>query len=150
MRLRPLDRDYWPEDARQPLFRLGVAIVVTPLLLSAGFTLLLMMVAWFGPYSRPLPFGGPVDMFIELALELYAFAIFSVGPAFAALWSLRLRSRSSFLVAGLVGGVLGAGATALRFGGLTMTHALIALLLGVILLLTLRSLAGVRASERDR
>lgn len=149
MRFRPLSRDYWPSRMRQPFARLAFAAAVTPVAAALAIMLSVWLVSEFAPHPPAWPFQTPFAFFFELALELYFFGIVSVAPIFILLWSLRLRTQTAFIFGGMLGGAVGALASSLRFGSLSVAEFLIAIALGIVLALVFRGLAGVRHVMRD-
>lgn len=146
MKLHALGSDYWPSTIAQPMVRLAVAAFATPLLVAAGLTLIVTLVGSFAPNRGPTPLGGPANLFFWLMLEIYLFALVAAAPAFLALWCLRLRSRPAYIAVALIGGLIGALISVLRFGVLPIGQLFIALALNVGLLLAVRYLAGLSES----
>ena len=143
MKFHPLDSDYWPPQVRNPMARLALAASMTPILCAAGLTLFIAAVKAFGPYGGQPPFGGPMELFGDLTLELTIFAISAIAPAFLLLWTLRARTRRAFVLAALLGGAIGALVSSIRFGSLPVSHFFIALALSVGMALMFRTLAGL-------
>ena len=153
VKFRPLTKDYWPDYVQRPIGRLVIAAITAPLLISVGLMTVFALVQTFAPYADLQPggaLGSPLDLFFALTLEIYLFCLIAVAPAFFALWSLRLRSRRAFVIAGLLGAAIGVLFHLARFGPLTLAQILIAPLLSVGLALLLRALAGLGAPPSNR
>ena len=143
--LNGLSRDYWPPLTKRALGRAALAFAVSPLVIVCVLLVLLVIaeMVFVGDFeigrSRALGFG-PV-----LLVSTYVI-LFSAGAvAFLALWSLRLRGRLSYLLAGMAVGLVSALAAPLfgteRPGWLPVVIFMVHFGL---LMLVFRAIAGIR------
>lgn len=99
-------RAYWPADTSHVLLRTAAAFLFAPIL-AAGVTLLAMVVLE-GALSRTLDIASMRSLQVAPWVVVGSFILgLTAGMiAFLALWSLRMRGRMAYALAGLV---LGAG-----------------------------------------
>ena len=104
--LKPLTRDYWPPHAGRPAIRailglLGGPAIVVPLALLVALLLDFAFLSGnLGQSTRKVFQHGPV-MLVGTFMIVLTFG----GVAFLLLWSLRLRGKLAYLIAGFLVGV---------------------------------------------
>lgn len=104
--LKRLHQDYWPKGTGRPIVRtvlglLGGPAIAVPLALLAALLLDFSLSGDFNGSTRRVFQHGP-----ELLVGTYMIALTMGGVAFLLLWSLRLRSKMAFLLAGFLVGVV--------------------------------------------
>lgn len=140
-----LSRDYWPIDTSHVPLRTAVAFLFAPIL-AAGVTLLAMIVLEVS-LSRNLDIASMRSLQVApmVIVGSYILAL-SVGMiAFLALWSLRLRGRMAYAIAGVI---LGFGFAMLTpLFGLPRVGVVPVIVMSVhfaIFMLIFRAIAGIR------
>lgn len=143
--MRPLTRDYWPEGVRNPYLRMTLGLLLGPVLTIGliGGALWLADRMIKGESALSWPELSP----LIYALLIYAYIVMStIGlAAILLLWTLRARSWWVFAMTGAATGLV----AALAYGLLTRQSTAIAplmivSLIGVLMFLCYRALAGVR------
>lgn len=140
------DRPLWPLRARAAWIRLGFALVVAPLALSAALTLVA-----FAIYAASEPDAGlALDYALRAAraflVHLLGFTVSLGLLGVALLWAMGWSRVRSWLASGAGAGALFALATGLTSGGgVQPVTLLVAAVLGLALFALIRWLAGVRA-----
>jgi len=138
-------RDYWPAETSHVLLRTAAAFLIAPVL-AAGITSLAMLVLEVS-LSRNLDIASMRSLQVVPMVLVGSFILaFGIGvPAFLILWSLRLRGRMAYALAGIVLGF--AFALVTPFFGLPSVGIVPVIVMSVhfaIFLLIFRAIAGVR------
>ena len=140
-----LSREYWPAEVKAPLLRTGLAFVVAPVLVVALLLLLL--------FAAEVAFSSDATMATSRAIGVapYLMAgtciILWTGGVlvFLILWSMRLRGRGAYLLAGVTVGLIAALAVPLLSAQPVGVVPVIVMTVHMgVVLLVLRWLSGVR------
>jgi|GEM_PF-4915535 len=101
-----LSRDYWPKETQYVIGRVALAFLLSPLVIVAVLLLLLLLaeMLFSGDFdlgqSRALSFG------VVVLAGTYVILLSAGMIAFLILWSLRLRGRLAYLLAGMIVGIV--------------------------------------------
>jgi len=145
--MMPFTRSLWPETVRQPYLRLAGALVAAPLVLAAGLTLIAFVVAGLTEPTRAATLTVTNQAAVAFFVALPAFTL-TVGLAgVALLWLLGRRGVLAWLTTGAGAGMLVAVGHGLFTGnGMDAVQIAVAVVLGPVLFLLIRWIAGIRAS----
>jgi hypothetical protein len=122
-------RTLWPERVARPYLRLTGALIAAPLVLAAALTLLAFLIAGSTEFTREVP----------------AFTLTFGLAGVALLWALGRRGVLAWLVAGAGAGLLVAvGHGLFSPDGIVPMQTAVAVVLGLVLFLLIRWIAGVR------
>ncbi len=138
-------RSLWPEGAGRPYFRLAGALIAAPLVLAAALTLLAFLVAGSTELTRDGTLAVTNEAAVVFFVALPAFSLTFGLAGVALLWALRRRGALAWLSAGAGAGALAATGLGLFAGdGIVPVQVAVAVVLGLLLFVLIRWIAGVR------
>ncbi|MCI4660536.1 MAG: hypothetical protein MRY63_01770 [Neomegalonema sp.] len=144
LRLRPLGKDYWPDDERHPWLRLVLAFIGAPLPFAAT-SIALIWWTYAGTESDPREaLKLTQQMTVMLLILTYGLVLGGGAIAFPLLWSLRLRSAIAYFLTGAGLGFLLAGALMMQGGEQNRVAIGFLGIMGGVVFLLFRWIAGIR------
>ena len=165
--LQPLTADYWPRANEIPYLRLAAAFALSPLAAAAGFAAIAFVIYALSSAPAPGAFPGSglstggeggADWSAALAetwrifLEVWLGVTLQVGLGGALvgplLWSLRLRSRTAWGLAGILVGCVFAVISWVNTQMPSAPALAVFVMLSFFAFLTFRMIAGVRKIAR--
>jgi hypothetical protein len=138
-------RSLWPERVHRPFLRLAGALIAAPLMLAAVLTLLAFLIAGSTEFTRAGTLAVTNEAAVVFFVALPAFTLTFGLAGVALLWALGRRGVLAWLAAGAGAGVLVAvGHGLLAADGIAPIQMTVAVVLGLVLFLLIRWIAGVR------
>ena len=140
-------RSLWPETVRRPYLRLAGALLAAPLMLAAVLTSVAFIAAGSSEPTRAGTLAVTNDAAVVFFVALPAFTL-TIGLAgVAVLWFLGRRGMLAWLATGAGAGTLVAAGNGLLVGeGIEVVQMVVAVILGLVLFVLIRWIAGVRVS----
>jgi hypothetical protein len=140
-------RSLWPETVRRPYLRLAGALLAAPLMLAAVLTSVAFIAAGSSEPTRAGTLAVTNDAAVVFFVALPAFTL-TIGLAgVAVLWFLGRRGMLAWLATGAGAGTLVAAGHGLLVGeGIEVVQMVVAVILGLVLFVLIRWIAGVRVS----
>ncbi len=140
-----LSRDYWPVEAKHVFLRTVLAFVLAPVLAAAILFVMLLTLEMMLLGSIDIGRSRTVQVAPIILIGSVIVTLTGGVLAFLVLWSLRLRGRVQYAVAGMVmGAVLAMIFLIARSEPIHPTAIILATIHLGIVMLVLRALAGVR------
>ena len=138
-------RSLWPERVARPYLRLTGALIAAPLVLAAALTLLAFLIAGSTEFTREDTLAVTNEAAVVFFVALPAFTLTFGLAGVALLWALGRRGVLAWLVAGAGAGLLVAvGHGLFSPDGIVPMQTAVAVVLGLVLFLLIRWIAGVR------
>jgi len=138
-------RSLWPERTHSPWLRLTGALIAAPLVLASVLTLLAFLIAGSTEPTRQATLAVTNEAAVVFFVALPAFSLSFGLAGVAVLWALGKRGMLAWLTAGAGTGLLvAAGHGLFAAGGFVPVQVAIAVVLGLVLFLLIRWIAGVR------
>ena len=140
-------RSLWPERAGRPYARLAMAMVMAPVALATALTLLAFLLAGATEATRANTIAVTLEAAVAFFVYLPAFSLSFGLAGVALLWSLGRRGVFDWLLAGAGAGAFAAAALGLLAGDrIVPVQVAVAVVLGLVLFILIRWIAGVRFS----
>jgi len=138
-------RSLWPETVGRPYLRLAMAMVMAPVALATVLTLLAFLIAGMTVLTREDTIVATLEAAVAFFFYLPAFSLTFGLVGVALLWSLGRREVLDWMMAGAGAGALAASVLGLLAGGrIVPVQVAVAVVLGLVLLVLIRRIAGVR------
>jgi hypothetical protein len=139
------NRSLWPETIARPYLRLAGALIAAPLVLAAALTLLAFLLAGATEATRAGTLAVTNEAAVAFFVALPAFSLTFGLAGVALLWALRRRGVMAWLLTGAGAGLLvAAGQGVLSGAGVVPVQMAVAVVLGLVLFILIRWIAGVR------
>jgi len=139
-------RSLWPERVRHPYLRLVLAMVAAPLLLAAVLSLVAFLVAGSSEFTREGTMAVTREAAITFFVVLPAFTLTAGLVGVAVLWALARRGISSWAFVGSCTGGGAAAGSGVIAGQLMPVQIAIAVVIGAVIFVLIRLIAGIRIS----
>ena len=140
-------RSLWPERVGRPYLRLATAMVMAPVALATMLTLLAFLVAGATEMTRADTIVVTLEAAVAFFVYLPAFNLSFGLAGVALLWSRGQREVLVWLATGAGAGALAAAGLGLFAGGrIVPVQVAVAVVLGLVLFVLIRWIAGVRFS----
>ncbi len=140
-------RSLWPETIGRPYLRLAMAMVTAPVALATVLTLLAFLVAGATEMTRERTIVVTLEAAVAFFVYLPAFTLSFGLAGVALLWSLGQREVLVWFATGAGAGALAAAGLGLFAGGrIVPVQVAVAVVLGLVLFVLIRRIAGVRFS----
>ncbi|MHA1528418.1 MAG: hypothetical protein ACTSVG_05325 [Alphaproteobacteria bacterium] len=138
-------RSLWPERAGRPYLRLAMAMIAAPVVLASALTLLAFVVAGATEPTRTNTIVVTLEAAVAFFFYLPAFTLTFGLAGVALLWSLARRGVLDWLSVGAGTGALAAAVLGLLAGDrIVPVQVAVAVVLGLVLFVLIRWIAGVR------
>jgi hypothetical protein len=138
-------RSLWSETIARPYLRLAGALIAAPLVLAAMLTLLAFLLAGSTEATRAGTLAVTNEAAVVFFVALPAFSLTFGLAGVALLWVLARRGVLAWLLTGAgAGALVAAGQGVLSGAGVVPAQMAVAVVLGLVLFILIRWIAGVR------